>query len=171
MVTGDQPVTAEAIARYVGIISEDSTVDTPDDRTVADDDDEPGEGEGRVRRAIVVHGQEQLKTMNSEDIDEILRDYDEIVFARTSPQQKLVIVEACQRTGAIVAVTGDGVNDSPALKKSNIGKVFFFWTFFCVKTVESWVGHWNSSLKIQFGGGGGREFFCEKRKNEEDWPA
>ena len=70
--------------------------------------------------ATVISGSE-LKEMSASQIDAVLRDFKEIVFARTSPQQKLLIVEGNQRAGAIVGVTGDGVNDSPALKKANIG--------------------------------------------------
>lgn len=117
MVTGDHPITAQAIARSVGIISEHS--ETPDD--VAKRLGIPAKAvDPKLARAIVVHGQE-LRLMSEERLDEILRNHQEIVFARTSPQQKLMIVEGCQRLGAVVAVTGDGVNDSPALKKADIG--------------------------------------------------
>lgn len=70
--------------------------------------------------AIVVHGV-RLNSMSSDELDAILKGYTDIVFARTTPQQKLLIVESCQRLGSIVAVTGDGVNDSPALKQADIG--------------------------------------------------
>lgn len=59
----------------------------------------------REAKAAVIHGTE-LRELNSDQLDEILRYHTEIVFARTSPQQKLIIVEGCQRMGAIVAVTG-----------------------------------------------------------------
>jgi len=121
MVTGDHPITAKAIAKNVGIISATT-------RTVEDYAEEQGkpvteisQAERRANcHAAVVHGGE-IKDLKDEEIDEILMYHSEIVFARTSPQQKLIIVEGCQRMGAIVAVTGDGVNDSPALKKADIG--------------------------------------------------
>merc|ERR1712106_1236833 len=117
MVTGDHPMTAKAIAKSVGIISEgmETVEDIAARLNVPVKDANP-----RDARACVVHGGE-LKDLGEKQIDEILMYHSEIVFARTSPQQKLIIVEGCQRMGAIVAVTGDGVNDSPALKKADIG--------------------------------------------------
>ncbi|KFO18152.1 Sodium/potassium-transporting ATPase subunit alpha-2 [Fukomys damarensis] len=117
MVTGDHPITAKAIAKGVGIISEGN--ETVED-IAARLNIPVSQVNPREAKACVVHGSD-LKDMTSEQLDEILRDHTEIVFARTSPQQKLIIVEGCQRQGAIVAVTGDGVNDSPALKKADIG--------------------------------------------------
>uniref|UniRef100_A0A669CIL6 Sodium/potassium-transporting ATPase subunit alpha n=1 Tax=Oreochromis niloticus TaxID=8128 RepID=A0A669CIL6_ORENI len=117
MVTGDHPITAKAIAKGVGIISEGN--ETVED--IAERLNIPlSQVNPRDAKACVVHGSD-LKEMSSEYLDDLLRNHTEIVFARTSPQQKLIIVEGCQRQGAIVAVTGDGVNDSPALKKADIG--------------------------------------------------
>merc|ERR1712032_980594 len=117
MVTGDHPITAKAIARSVGIISEGT-------ETVEDIATRKGipvvEVNPREAMAAVVHGGE-IKDLSEKALDEILMYHTEIVFARTSPQQKLIIVEGCQRMGRIMAVTGDGVNDSPALKKADIG--------------------------------------------------
>uniref|UniRef100_H0WNI0 Sodium/potassium-transporting ATPase subunit alpha n=1 Tax=Otolemur garnettii TaxID=30611 RepID=H0WNI0_OTOGA len=120
MVTGDHPITAKAIAKSVGIISANSeTVEDIANRlNVAVE--QVNKRPPRDAKAAVVTGQE-LKDMSPEQLDEILSNYPEIVFARTSPQQKLIIVEGCQRQDAVVAVTGDGVNDSPALKKADIG--------------------------------------------------
>merc|ERR1712029_26699 len=119
MVTGDHPITAKAIAKSVGIISEQSMTieDIAEQKGKAVKDVDPKDARAN---AAVVHGGE-LKDMTQDFLDEILMYHNEIVFARTSPQQKLIIVEGCQRMGAIVAVTGDGVNDSPALKKADIG--------------------------------------------------
>ncbi|XP_062817131.1 potassium-transporting ATPase alpha chain 2 [Anolis carolinensis] len=117
MVTGDHPITAKAIAKSVGIIS--ATSETVED--IAKRLNIPVEQVNkREAKAAVVNGME-LKDMTSEHLDDILIHHSEIVFARTSPQQKLIIVEGCQRQQAVVAVTGDGVNDSPALKKADIG--------------------------------------------------
>merc|ERR1711963_950754 len=120
MVTGDHPITAKAIAKSVGIISADNM--TVEDVAAAKNKDvnQLTKEEQREAHAAVVHGGE-LKDITDAQLDEILMYHSEIVFARTSPQQKLIIVEGCQRMGAIVAVTGDGVNDSPALKKADIG--------------------------------------------------
>lgn len=98
MITGDHPITAKAIAKTVGIISNSASASS-----------------------TVIHGVDQLQHYTDEELDTVLAKNDEIVFARTSPQQKLKIVEGCQRANAIVAVTGDGVNDSPALKRADIG--------------------------------------------------
>jgi len=114
MVTGDHPATAKSIAKSVKIIRDPTAEDIAKERGI------PVEQVDRSGiKAIVVPGS-QIKDLDEEDWNRVLA-HEQIVFARTSPQQKLIIVENCQRLGKIVAVTGDGVNDSPALKKANIG--------------------------------------------------
>ena len=117
MVTGDHPITAQAIAKSVGIISDVPNISNNQRNTAGQANLEAID---IIPQSIVIHGGE-LKEMSEQQLDEVLFKHAEIVFARTSPQQKLVIVEGCQRMGSIVAVTGDGVNDSPALKKADIG--------------------------------------------------
>ncbi|RWS30578.1 Na+/K+ ATPase alpha subunit-like protein [Leptotrombidium deliense] len=117
MVTGDHPITAKAIAKNVGIIS-------PDSETIEDiaarKNVKVEQVDRREANAAVVPGH-VLREMSPAQLDEVIANHNEIVFARTSPTQKLMIVEGYQRQGEIVAVTGDGVNDSPALKKADIG--------------------------------------------------
>ncbi|MES1907262.1 MAG: hypothetical protein MHM6MM_000419 [Cercozoa sp. M6MM] len=122
MVTGDHPVTAKAIARQVGIIRHKTADDIAQERGIALEEVDDDEVE-----AVVLHGQTDLDPVFDKTPDEITEFWNRVlnkqsvVFARTSPQQKLLIVQACQLRGGVVAVTGDGVNDSPALKKAHIG--------------------------------------------------
>ena len=74
---------------------------------------------GIVQNPTVVEG-EQLASMSSAELLEALRD-DQVLFARIAPEQKLTIVEAFKDMQEVVAVTGDGVNDAPALKRADIG--------------------------------------------------
>jgi sodium/potassium-transporting ATPase subunit alpha len=114
MVTGDHPLTAKAIARKIGLITEDTVEDIAKKESVPVESIDP-----KRAKAIVITGA-QLPGLTEQQWDDILS-HPQIVFARTSPQQKYIIVENNQRRGEIVAVTGDGVNDSPALKKAHIG--------------------------------------------------
>jgi sodium/potassium-transporting ATPase subunit alpha len=93
MVTGDHPRTALAIGREVGLI--------------------------RTDQAVVING-EQLARMSNTQL-QLALDAPEILFARVGADQKLRIVTALKRKRHIVAVTGDGVNDAPALKHADIG--------------------------------------------------
>ena len=91
MITGDHVLTAKAIARQVGILQEGTAAIT-----------------GR-----------QLSDMSPGDLTESIQRYS--VFARVSPDHKVQIVQALQKNGEVVAMTGDGVNDAPALKAADIG--------------------------------------------------
>lgn len=115
MVTGDHPFTAEAIARKVGIIQDGATRDElAKELKIA-----PADVEEDLIQAAVYTGA-QVDTFTEEQWAKIVQ-IKELVFARTSPQHKVTIVEHFQQSGEVVAVTGDGVNDSIALNQSDIG--------------------------------------------------
>ena len=91
MITGDHKITAAAIAKKLGILENEDEAITGTD----------------------------LENMSDEELEKNVRHYS--VYARVSPEHKVRIVRAWQKNGEIVAMTGDGVNDSPALKQANIG--------------------------------------------------
>jgi magnesium-transporting ATPase (P-type) len=93
IVTGDEGLTAAAIGRAVGIVS-----------------GEP----------LVVRGAE-IDPMSEEELDRLLREPRELIVARSNPETKLHLVEALREQGHTVAMTGDGVNDAPALRRADIG--------------------------------------------------
>ncbi|KAI8903615.1 hypothetical protein EDD86DRAFT_272276 [Gorgonomyces haynaldii] len=114
MVTGDHPLTAEAIGRKINLMLQDTKEIIAQKRGV----DISQVPESDVH-AIVIHG-EKIDSLTEADWENIFSK-DEIIFARTSPKHKLQIVKHAQSLGHIVGVTGDGVNDSPALKKADLG--------------------------------------------------
>lgn len=111
MVTGDHPITAKAIGTQVGIIVGESweELNTPGD--LGRLDQQPA--------ALVLHG-DLVDTATDAQWDQIFRAR-EIVFARTLPRHKLIIVQKLQEQGEIVGSIGDGVNDGPAIKCANLG--------------------------------------------------
>jgi sodium/potassium-transporting ATPase subunit alpha len=129
MVTGDQYLTAASIAHQVGIIE--SVDDIPE--LIKDRYNLKTIEEAEAKsNTIIITGDRLNKEMILDSVlsednpkkGQFLRNCllkRDVVFARTSPEQKLVIVDGCQKLQHVVAVTGDGVNDSPAIKKSDIG--------------------------------------------------
>ena len=99
MITGDHPLTAGYIARELGILSN-------------------GKG-GAVKDKDQVITGAQLELMSQEELEQTVEEVS--VFARVSPEHKLRIVQALQNNSEIAAMTGDGVNDAPALRKADIG--------------------------------------------------
>lgn len=127
VVTGDHPATAVAIASQAGIITNPAAVhhasDLLDPTTEKEKEDVVTSREASVNalppQSIVITGAE-LETLTKEQED-VLCTYQEIVFARTTPEQKLRIVRSMQSRGGVVGVTGDGVNDAPALRAADCG--------------------------------------------------
>lgn len=119
MITGDHPVTAEAIARELGILPPSPLPLPPKEKGGKDEKVllPPVEGGGLGGGRIITGA--ELEAMDEETF---AQEVDRIgVYARVSPAHKLRVVGMLQSKGEVVAMTGDGVNDAPALKKADIG--------------------------------------------------
>ncbi|RHZ47151.1 hypothetical protein Glove_590g46 [Diversispora epigaea] len=114
MVTGDHPLTAEAIGRKINLMLYETK------SMIAKRTDRPIESIGEDEYSSIVIKGDQVDTLTDAEWD-LIFSKQEIIFARTSPRHKLEIVKRAQGMGHIVGVTGDGVNDSPALKKADLG--------------------------------------------------
>ncbi|KAE8353888.1 hypothetical protein BDV28DRAFT_147659 [Aspergillus coremiiformis] len=119
MVTGDFGLTAAAIARDIGIFSGTAEPDTVDNLKHITNDENGEKQSLHSRRSLLVDGA-HISSLNDWQWDTVCK-YEEIVFARTTPEQKYRIVEKLKHRGNVVAVTGDGVNDAPALRAADIG--------------------------------------------------
>ena len=95
IMTGDHAVTAQAVGKQIGLSPEN-------------------------KEAVVITG-EELSETKDEKLTQIMEDNESLIFSRVSPEDKLRIVKALKSKGEVVAVTGDGVNDAPALKSAHIG--------------------------------------------------
>jgi Ca2+-transporting ATPase len=101
MITGDSPITALSIARDVGLVPQDATLDAVID--------------GPTIQRLAANGPDSIAPA---DLERLARTN---VFARVTPSDKVTIVRALQRSGLLVAMTGDGVNDAPSLKQADVG--------------------------------------------------
>lgn len=135
MVTGDYRITAAAIAEKVGIVTSANRVhglknirdavefnDAKDEKETVNSGSQDGRDPHismRTSHALVLEGNDLL-LMNDPHWD-VACSYEEVVFARTTPDQKLRIVKELQKRGMTTGMTGDGVNDSPSLKQADIG--------------------------------------------------
>ena len=119
---GDYPTTALSIAGQAGIITDVAGVHRIEDLEIVNEKAiEPIDSDNDIPglKSIIITGPE-LMTLTPAQV-ELLCQYEEIVFARTTPEQKLHIVHEFKNRGNVVAVTGDGVNDAPSLKAADCG--------------------------------------------------